>query len=266
MGLKEVLQKMKLVEVEEASAAAAASAATPASATRPPAGIAGAAPRQAAPPPDLAAILRSIPGVGPIEDEPKPAPAAAKPVASPAAAPVTAAPEAAAASGENLPDFVSVYQSAKISDPPHGYSALKVLEILTSEGFADLDRKAKAAALLGFLRMNPAGPVPIHEVIQDAVRRDQALDRFEDFLQQRLTKRAQELEKDNAALQAEVDALTIKNRDKMTANRRTLEAETEKLTEWQLRKRVEEKRLFEAIAPFVEENPVSAPGSDRPIP
>ncbi|HEX4954274.1 MAG TPA: hypothetical protein VF017_12860 [Thermoanaerobaculia bacterium] len=261
MGLKEVLQKMKLVEVEEEPAAGAPSPTPAASPARPPAGLAGGAPRQAAPPPDLAAILRSIPGVGPIEDEPKPA---ATPTASPAAAPAAAtagpAAEGPPLSGDDLPDFPSVYQSAKITDPPHGFSALKILEILSSEGFADLERKAKAATLLGFLRMNPAGPVPIHEVIQDAVRRDQALDRFEEFLKQRLAKRAQELEKENAALQAEIDALTIKNRDKMTANRRALEAETEKLTEWQLRKRVEEKRLFEAIAPFVEENPVSATG------
>ena len=31
--------------------------------------------------------------------------------------------------------------------------------------------RAKAAALTGFLNMNPSGPVPITDVVQDAVRR-----------------------------------------------------------------------------------------------
>jgi hypothetical protein len=257
MGLKEVLAKMKLVELEEAPPAARSAPAASVESAPP------ARPRVATPPgpPDLAAILRSIPGVGPIEDVPAtptatPPPGLATMAAAPTAAPSPPPATELPALGE-LPDFPTVYQAAQISDPPHGFSSLKVLEILSSPGFASLDAKAKAGALLGFLGMNPSGPVPIHEVIQDAVRRDQALDRFEELLQKKLAQRGGEIEKESAALQAEIDALTIKNRDKMEANRRALDQETAKLREWQARKRVEERRLFEAVAPFVEANPVS---------
>ena len=72
---------------------------------------------------------------------------------------------------------------------------------------AALDAKAKAGALAGFLKMNPRGPVPIADIIQDAVRRDQALDQFEEFLRSKLAERAAAVERENAALQAEIDEL-----------------------------------------------------------
>jgi hypothetical protein len=43
----------------------------------------------------------------------------------------------------------------------------------------------------------------------------------------------------------------------MEANRRALEAEQGRLADWLTRKRIEEHKLFEAVGPFVEANPVS---------
>jgi len=156
-----------------------------------------------------------------------------------------------------LPDFEAVYRAAGIAVPPHGYTAYKVLEILSSEGFAGLEPKARAAALAGFLKMNPSGPVPIGDVIQDAVRRDQALDKFEELLRGKLAAREREADAENAALQAEIDQLAQKNRERMEANKKALGAERERFVQWQTRKRIEERRLFDAVGPFVEQNPVS---------
>ena len=138
-----------------------------------------------------------------------------------------------------------------------------MLEILSSLEFANLDSRAKAAALAGFLKMNPSGPVPISDVVQDAVRRDQALDKFEDFLRTKLKARAEQIEKENHDLQAEIDALATKNREAMEANRKTLAAEEERLARWQVRKRIEERRLFDAVSPFVETNPITT-GDAKP--
>ena len=80
--------------------------------------------------------------------------------------------------------------------------------------------------------MNPSGPVPITDVVQDAVRRDQALDKFEEFLRSKLGARAEQIDKDNAQLQAEIDEVTRRNREKMEANRIALEAEQARLTRW----------------------------------
>ena len=188
---------------------------------------------------------------------PAPAPASVPPAESGGA-------PAESTGGIEIPDFETIYRSAGITDPAHGYSASKVQEILSSPEFAPLENKAKAAALAGFLKMNPSGPVPLADVIQDAVRRDQALDKFEEILRANIDRRAGQIEQDNARLQAEIDELTRRNRELMEANRRTLEAEQEKLSVWKTRKKIEEHRLFEAIAPFVEENPITTDRGSSP--
>lgn len=239
MGLKEVLSRMKIVEMEP----------DPTGVDSPSKTAGGPAPRfsfdapappkgaPSGPPNDIRDLLGSMPPPREIDEK--------------------ALPVEPAEGGAEIPDFAAVFRSAGISDPPHGYSAYKVLEILSSPEFANLDSKAKAAALSGFLKMNPTGPVPITDVVQDAVRRDQALDKFEDFLRTKLKARTEQIEKENRDLQAEIDALALRNRDRMDANRKTLAAEEERFARWQVIKRIEERKLFDAVAPFVETNPIT---------
>lgn len=261
MGLREVLSKMKIVEITPEETAL-----RPSSPSGGPPG--GSAP----PPPGRPTDIREL--LGTLEPPPE--------IDETAFAAATKPPQGARGSEEGsagiagleIPDFAMIYKAAGIEDPAHGYTAHKVLEILSSSDFANLDSRAKAAALAGFLRMNPTGPVPIADVVKDAVRRDQALDRFEDFLRTKLKARAQEKEKENARLQAEIDELVRRNRDAMEANRRALEEEEARLAQWQLSKKTEERRLFEAVSPFVETNPISTgeaasssePGHPAPAP
>jgi len=224
MGLKEVLTKMKLVEVapEEAAAASAAVAPGP-------------------PPPGAPADIRDLIGTMP----------------EPPAIDERKLAAASGDAGDEIPDFPAIYRAAGVHDPAHGYSAYKVLEIFASPGFAALDTRAKAAALTGFLNMNPSGPVPVTDIVQDAVRRDQALDKFEEFLRRKLAERSDQIDKDNAQLQAEIDEVTRRNREKMEANRLAVETEHARLSRWLVSKRAEERKLFDAVNPFVESNPIS---------
>ncbi len=246
MGLKEVLSKMKIVEIEPEEVPGlkmpSAPASTPAMPTMP-----TMRPMPGAPsgqPTDIRDLLGSL---QPPEIDEKALSAV-----------VDTAPVDEDGDGEvGIPDFAAIYKAAKIEDPAHGYTAHKVLEILSSPHLANLDSKAKAAALAGFLQMNPTGPVPITDVVQDAVRRDQALDKFEDFLRAKLKARTEQMEKENARLQAEVDEVVRRNREKMDANRRDLEKEEARLSQWQLTKKTEERRLFDAVSPFVESNPIT---------
>jgi len=242
VGLKDVLAKMKLIEADEPTSLPA-----PPSKGAPP-------PRSAAPPArredsaDLKAILASVPK-----------PKTIQPQAALGAAPATLNSAGLEA------DFDVVYQLAGVTTPAHGFSALKVLEMLDSEHLAGLEPKAKAGALLGFLQAHPNGPVSIRDVIEDAIRRDAALDAFEAALQDRLKNRANEIEKSMAALQAEIDALQRRNREAMDKGIAELEELKSSLNRWQMRKRQEEGRLFEAVAPFVEANPVTL-GDVEPAP
>jgi len=237
MGLKEVLSKMKIVEMEPDEAAIGVA---------PPPGSPGGLGQ----PTDIRELLGTLPP--PPEIDERSLEAAAKSSGTPGAPGADGSP-----AGPDVPDFPAIYKAAGIQDPPHGYTAHKVLEILSSPGFENLDSKAKAAALAGFLQMNPTGPVPITDVVQDAVRRDQALDRFEGFLRTKLKARAEQVEKENARLQAEIDELVRKNREQMDANRRDLEGEEARLAQWQSSKKAEERRLFDAVSPFVESNPIT---------
>jgi hypothetical protein len=233
MGLKEVLSKMKLVEMETDESAAVA--------VPPPAGK----PLQPGPPADIRDLLGTLPETPAIDESKLPA--------------------AQGDEGDaDIPDFAAIYRAAGVTDPAHGYTAYKVLEIFASPGFASLDARAKAAALTGFLNMNPSGPVPVTDIVQDAVRRDQALDKFEEFLRAKQTSRADQIDKDNAQLQAEIDEVTRRNREKMEANRLALEAEQAKLSRWLVVKRAEERKLYDAVNPFVEANPISTAESPRP--
>ncbi len=224
MGLKDVLKKMKLVEAEESATAAT-----------PPTGGPRSTPRSTPPRDEMREILANI--EPPRLDTGKVAPAAA-----------------GQAGG---PSFEEVFRAAGIQAPAHGFSAYKVLEIVSSPDLAALDAKSKAQALAAFLRMNPSGPVPIRDVISDAVRRDQALDKFEDFLRQKLNEKAAKAEQESARLQAEIDALLQQKRDAQEKGKLALEEETRRFTEWQARKRIEERKLYDAVAPFIEENPIS---------
>lgn len=240
MGLKEVLSKMKIVELTPEEAEAAVPLVAPKSPVP-------------GPPTDIRDLLGTLPEA-PAIDEKK-----------------LAAETAAGGDGDGdedggsdeIPDFPAIYRAAGVSDPAHGYSAYKVLEIFASPGFAALDTRAKAAALTGFLNMNPTGPVPITDVVQDAVRRDQALDKFEEFLRRKQSERAEQIEKDNAQLQAEIDEVSRRNREKMEANRIAIETDQARLTRWLIVKRAEERKLFDAVNPFVEQNPISTADMPR---
>ena len=237
MGLKGILEKMKLVESDELPPEAP----TPAERTAAPVvRKAATTPAPPTPPPSMKEIIHRVP-------QPR-------------------LDEQSLAGSDEIPDFPSIYRASGIKDPAHGFTAYKVLEILSSPDFAALDPKAKAAALSGFLRMNPTGPVPIEDVIQDALARDNALDGFEGFLRMKLDARNADREKENASLQAGIDELVRKNQEKMQANLEAIAQEKERFASWQARKRIEENKLFEAVGPFVEKNPVSVGNSSSETP
>jgi hypothetical protein len=243
MGLKEVLSKMKIVELDPGEMAAVAPSTAGMSTPGAP-GPKAPLPAPPGPPADIRDLLGGIPEP-PMIDERK-------------------LPPETGEEGSDIPDFPAIYRAAGVVDPPHGYSAYKVLEIFASPGFSALDTRARAAALTGFLNMNPSGPVPITDIVQDAVRRDQALDKFEEFLRNKIAARSEQVDKENAQLQAEIDEVTRRNREKMEANRGAVEAEQARLSRWLTTKRAEERKLFDAVNPFVEENPISTADTPRP--
>ena len=156
----------------------------------------------------------------------------------------------------NIEDFSAVYAEAGVVTPEHGYGIDKVAEMLQGKRLANLARELKATAVLAALE---AAGVAARDVIQDAVRRDQALDAFE-------AAKARELQEQRASNEARVKSL----QGEMEALLRKINAEIEKLRrqdadaalafeKLQEKKRREEQRLFDVVSHFVEgaENPVT---------
>jgi hypothetical protein len=92
--------------------------------------------------------------------------------------------------------FEEIYKAAEIPPAPQGYSILKISHMLENEHLRNLPSDVKKSSVL--VALDAAG-VDIKEVIQDAIRRDRALDGYE-RVQQRA---AEELEgrknKENSA-------------------------------------------------------------------
>ncbi len=170
----------------------------------------------------------------------------------------------------DVTDFAAVYQEAGIEVPAHGYGIDKIADMLENKRFATLAREAKATAVMVALE---AAGVPVRDVIQDAVRRDKALDAFEADKEREL----QELKAKNEArvqdLNRQLEELIEKINTEVQGLKQASEAAVRAFAELQLRKQKEEERLHGAVAHFIEgsENPITkgqgqAPPSPPPAP
>jgi hypothetical protein len=165
----------------------------------------------------------------------------------------------------DVADFGAVYQEAGIELPLHGYGIDKVAEMLENKRLATLQREVKATAVLAALE---AASVPIHDVIQDAVVRDKALDAFEAAKAHEV----QELQaKSGARIEAiknEIESFLKDKNTEMEGLKQAKEGADRAFLALQARKRKEEQRLFDLVAHFIEggDNPITTASPSSPPP
>ena len=150
--------------------------------------------------------------------------------------------------------FEEIYRAAEIPAPPHGYSILKVAQMLESEHIRNLPSDVKRSSVL--VALDAAG-VNIKDVIQDAVQRDRALDGYERVQQRSLTELETSKTKENNQIQADIDRYVTEQRAKMQANSDAISREKERFTGWRLKKQQEEKKIADTVGYFVAENPIT---------
>src|SRR3984893_3725583 len=111
--------------------------------------------------------------------------------------------------------FDEIYKAAEIPPAPQGYSILKISQMLESERIRNLPSDVKRSSVL--VALDAAG-IDVKDVIQDAIRRDRALDTYERVQQHA----AEELEarktKENSEIQAQIDKYVTEQRAKMQSN------------------------------------------------
>jgi len=150
--------------------------------------------------------------------------------------------------------FDEIYKAAEIPAAPQGYSILKVAQMLESEHIRNLPSDVKKSSVL--VALDAAG-ADIKDVIQDAVRRDRALDTYERVQQRAVEELESRKSKENSQIQAEIDKYLTEERAKMQANSDEVAREKERVAGWRLKKQQEEKKIADAVGYFVSENPIS---------
>lgn len=142
--------------------------------------------------------------------------------------------------------FEKIFEAAKIPVPAHKYSVEKVGAMLGNPKLASLSKEARAAAVLVALE---AQGVRVQEIVEEAARKDRALDVFEKVKRDHLERTRAEKEEANRKLQAEIE----KNLSAVAQ----LEAQVSAWIEAKARKEVE---LHEILAHFTTENPITLSG------
>lgn len=154
----------------------------------------------------------------------------------------------------NPSSFDEIYAAAEIATPPHGFTIYKIADMLKSEHIRSLPVEIKRSSVLLAL---DAASVSLQDVIQDAVRRDRALDTFESVQQRALEQLEARKADENRKLQEEADRVLNELRARIQANNDEIAKERERMQTWRLQKQQEEQRIADAVAPFVTENPVT---------
>jgi hypothetical protein len=170
-----------------------------------------------------------------------------------------------AAAVTNPTSFGEIYHAAEIVDPSHGYTILKVADMLQSEYIRSLAPTVKRSSIL--LALEAAG-VKIQEVIEDAVRRDRALDTYEHVQEKSLHELESSKMEENRQVQAELDRIAAEHQARIQKNNDDITKEKERFYGWRLKKQQEEQKIHDAVSYFVTENPIttSGPQSEPPAP
>ena len=167
----------------------------------------------------------------------------------------TIAPQPAfAAPVSNPSSFAEIYDAAEIRPPAHGFTILKVADLLRSEHIRALPREVKRSSVLLALEASGAD---IQQVIEDAVRRDRALDTFERVQQKALEETEARKTQENQQIQSELDRLVAEHRARMQANHDAIAKEKERFYSWRLQKQEEEQKIADAVSYFVTDNPIT---------
>ena len=159
--------------------------------------------------------------------------------------------------------FDEIYKAAEIPPPPQGYSILKISHMLESERLRNLASDVKKSSIL--VALDAAG-IDIKDVIQDAIRRDRALDGYERVQQRAAQELEQRKNKENSEIQAQIDKYVTEQRAKIQSNNEEVSREKERFSGWRLKKQQEEKKIADAVGYFVAENPITTGDVNAPPP
>ncbi len=143
-----------------------------------------------------------------------------------------------------LLSYEDIYHGAGILNPPSGYGIQKVVEMLNSDRIRDLSNDIKRVSVL--MALDAAG-ASVDDVLQDATRRQQALDAYEAGQRRQLEELENRKAQENSQIEAELERLRTHYEERVQRNRDQLERQKEVLRNWQMAMQHESQRISEVI-------------------
>jgi len=156
-------------------------------------------------------------------------------------------PHAAQAANSSRADLLSyddIYHAAGIMSPRSGYGIHKVVEMLNSERIRALSKDIQRASVL--MALDAAG-ASVDQLLQDATRRQHALDSYEDGQRKQIEEFEARKAQENTQLQAEMERLTAHYAERIQHNLDQVAKEKEMLRNWQMAKQHESQRISEVV-------------------
>lgn len=144
-----------------------------------------------------------------------------------------------------LLSYDDIYHAAGILGPQAGYGIHKVLEMLNSDRIRDLAPEIKRASVL--MAIEAAG-ASADEVLQDAMRRQHALDSYEAGQQKQIEEFESRKTRENAQIQTEMERVTAHYAERIQRNQEQIAQEKEALRNWQMAKQHESQRIAEVMS------------------
>jgi len=173
-------------------------------------------------------------------DATNPAKSTEAPVNKPAPSP---APAPAGVRGELL-SYEDIYHAAGLMNPRSGYGIHKVFDMLNSDRIRDLAVDVKRASVL--MALDAAG-TSIGDLLQDATRRHQALQSYEEGRQKQLEEFERRKAQENSQIEAEMERMRAHYAERIQHNLDEVKDEKEALRNWQAAMQTETQRINEVI-------------------
>lgn len=169
--------------------------------------------------------------------------------------PPTAEAMAPLAARELMIDFGQIYAALKIPVPAHGWNVDKVKAAISNPHFATLDAPTKKAALLAMLGASNADP---KDIVEDAVRRDQALDKYEEFARKKLADRVTGVRQAIAEEEERIKLAT----QAIERHKQSLGEEEQSFDAWLKKKIEQEEELVRVVSLLTDQSVISVGGLD----
>ena len=154
--------------------------------------------------------------------------------------------------------FDRVFETAGVTPPPHGWTILRLGQLVQTEQYRSMPRDAAQKAVLGLLSTEK---VPVDDLVQDAIHRDKAIDAFESFVFKKMNDRMEARQARDAQIQEQIRTL----RDEQSRLTEETKADQERWDQWHQRKTALEEELAHAVGYVLEKPGITIDRDPHPL-